>query len=118
MFRQVLYAKIHRATVTDARIDYEGSVTIDAKLLEAADMLAGEKVLIVNLNNGARLESYTMRGEPDSGTICLNGGAAKYGQKGDLLIIMTFAAMTDEEIKRHKAKVILVNNRNQIVTKP
>ena len=115
MQRQLLHGKIHRATVTDAHIDYEGSVTIDAKQLEAADILPGEKVLIANLNNGARLESYAIAGRPGSGDICLNGGAAKYGKKGDLVIIMTFVVLDEGELKRHKPRVVRVNSSNQIV---
>ena len=117
MQRQILHGKIHRATVTDAHIDYEGSITIDSALLEAADILPSEKVLIVNLTNGARLESYALAGKPGSGVICLNGGAAKHGKKGDLVIIMTFAVMTDDEIKRHKPKIVRVDAKNQIVIK-
>ena len=115
MQRQVLYAKIHRATVTDAHVDYEGSITVDAQLLEAANIFPGEKVLIANLTNGARIESYVIEGEPGSGAICLNGGAAKYGKKGDLVIIMTFAVMSDEEIKEHRPRIVRVGRRNEIV---
>ena len=115
MQRQVLGGKIHRATVTDAQIDYEGSITIDAALLEAADILPWEKVLVANLTNGARLESYAVPGERGSGTICLNGGAAKHGKKGDLVIIMTFSVLEDKEIKKFKPHVVRVNSRNQIV---
>lgn len=113
MYRQVLHGKIHRATVTDAHIDYEGSISIDPRLLKAADIVAGEKVLIANLTNGARIESYAMEG--DAGGICLNGGAAQYGKKGDLVIIMTFAVMSEDEIRKHKAKVVRVNARNEII---
>ena len=113
MQRQILNGKIHRATVTDAHIDYEGSITIDADLLKAADILPNEKVLIANLTNGARIESYAVSGEPGKGEICLNGGAAKHGKKGDLVIIMTFAVMTDEEIKKHKPRVVHVDSRNK-----
>jgi aspartate 1-decarboxylase len=102
--------------VTDTHIDYEGSITIDSNLLEAADILPCEKVLIVNLNNGARIESYAVKGPAGSGEICLNGGAAKHGHKGDLVIIMTFAVMTDEEIKKHKPRIVKVNGRNQIIS--
>ena len=116
MRRQLLHAKIHRATVTDACIDYEGSITIDSKLLEAADILPGEKVLIANLANGARLESYAMPGKPGSGEICLNGGAANHGKKGDLVIVMTFAVLDEAEIRGHKPKVIRVNAKNQIIS--
>ena len=115
MYRQVLHGKIHRAMVTHAHIDYERTITIDSRLLQAADIFPGEKVLIANLANGARIESYAMAGDPGSGTICLNGGAAQYGKKGDLVIIMSFAVMSDDEIKGHKAKVVRVNARNEIL---
>ncbi len=116
MQRQMLSGKIHRATVTDAHIDYEGSITIDSKLLQAADILSGEKVLIANLTNGARIESYAMAGEAGSGVICLNGGAAKHGKKGDLVIIMSFVVLTDQEIKSHRPRTVRVNERNQTVS--
>ncbi len=115
MHRQILFSKIHRATVTDACIDYEGSITVDENLMDAANMVEGEKVLIANLTNGARIESYVIKGPRGAGDICLNGGAAKHGQKGDLVIIMTFAILTEEELKSHKPAVILVNERNEIV---
>lgn len=115
MQRQVLHGKIHRATVTDAHIDYEGSITIDPLLLKASDIVMYEKVLVTNLNNGARLETYAIPGKPGAGEICLNGGAALHGKKGDLVIIMTFAVMTDEEIKNYKPKVIRVDAKNQII---
>ena len=116
MQRQVLGGKIHRATVTGAEINYEGSITIDADLLRAADIIPGEKVLIANLANGARLESYAVAGEPGSGIVCLNGGAALHGKKGDLVIIMTFLVMTDEEVKRHKPKVVRVDSKNRKIS--
>ncbi len=116
MQRQILSGKIHGATVTDARVEYEGSVKIDSKLLDAAGILEGEKVLIANLTNASRLESYAVSAAAGSGEICLMGGAAKYGKKGDRVIIMTFAVLTEEEIKRHKPKVVRVDARNQIVT--
>ena len=110
----MLQGKIHGATVTAARVDYEGSITIDSTLLERCDILPGEKVLIANLTNGARLESYAMAGRPGSGEICLNGGAAKHGKIGDKVIIMTFVVLTAEEVKRHTPKVIHLNAANQI----
>ena len=116
MYRQILKAKIHRATVTDAQVDYEGSITIDEELMRAADLLPWEKVLIANLNNGSRIESYAIPGEAGSGTICMNGGAAKYAQRGDLVIIMTFAVMTEEEIERHQPKVVYVDKQNRILS--
>lgn len=115
MQRQLLNGKIHRATVTDACIDYEGSITIDPLLMEAADMLPHEKVLIANLSNGARLESYAIPGERGAGEICLNGGAAKYGKKGDLVIIMTFAVLTEDELSKHEPRVVKVNAKNHLV---
>lgn len=116
MQRQILYGKIHGATVTDARVDYQGSITIDSHLLKAADILAGEKVLIANLTNGSRIESYAMVGKPGSGEVCLNGGAAKHGKKGDQVIIMSFAVMTDEEIRQHTPKVVLVDVHNKVIS--
>ncbi|MBI4115713.1 MAG: aspartate 1-decarboxylase [Candidatus Omnitrophica bacterium] len=116
MYRQILKAKIHRATVTDSRIDYEGSVTVDEELLKAANIAPWEKVLIANLNNGSRIESYAMPGESGSGVICMNGGAAKYAQKGDIVIIMSFAVMTDEELERHQPKMVYVDKQNRILS--
>jgi len=116
MYRQILKAKIHRATVTDSRVDYEGSITVDEELLRAADILPWEKVLVANLNNGSRIESYAIPGEAGSGVVCMNGGAAKYAQKGDLIIIMTFAVLTDEEAERHKPRVVYVDEKNRILT--
>ena len=116
MYRQILKSKIHRATVTDSRIDYEGSITIDEDLLRSADIRPWEKVLIANLNNGSRIESYAIPGEAGSGVICMNGGAAKYAQKGDLVIIMNFAVMTDEEVERHRPKVVYVDKQNRILS--
>lgn len=115
MFRQMLKSKIHRATVTDANINYEGSIAIDVDLMDAADILMNEKVLIANLNNGARLESYAIPGARGSGAICLNGGAAKYGNKGDFLIIMSFCALDEDEVKAHSPKVIRVDSKNKIL---
>ena len=116
MYRQILKAKIRRATVTDACVDYEGSITIDEELMRSADIVSGEKVLIANLNNGSRIESYAIPGEAGSGTICMNGGAAKYAEKGDLVIIMTFAVLTDEELERHQPKIIYVDKQNRILS--
>lgn len=116
MFRQILKAKIHRATVTDAHVDYEGSISIDEELMRAADVRPWEKVLIANLANGSRIESYAIPAPAGSGEVCLNGGAAKYGQKGDTVIIMTFAVLSDEEIEDHQPKVIYVDKQNRILS--
>ncbi len=106
MFIQVLKSKIHRVTVTEARLDYIGSITIDEDLLDAAGILPGERVYIVNNNNGARLDTYTIPGERGKGTICLNGAAARLVQPGDIVIIMAYATMTPEEARTFTPKVI------------
>lgn len=106
MFIEVLKSKIHRVTVTEARLDYIGSITIDEDLLDAAGILPGERVYIVNNNNGARLDTYTIAGERGSGVICLNGAAARLVQPGDIVIIMCYATMTPEEARTFKPTVI------------
>ena len=106
MFIQVLKSKIHRVTVTEAHLDYIGSITIDEDLLDAAGILPGERVYIVNNNNGARLDTYTIPGERGKGTICLNGAAARMVQPGDIVIIMAYATMTPEEARSFTPKVI------------
>jgi len=115
MFRQMLKSKIHRAFVTDANIDYEGSISIDRDLLDAADILPNEKVLIVNLENGARIESYAIPGERGSGVFCLNGGAAKYGKRGDCVIVITFCTLDENEVRTCVPKVVKVNSKNRMV---
>ena len=106
MYIQVLKSKIHRVSVTEARLDYIGSITIDEDLLDAANILPGERVYIVNNNNGARLDTYTIPGERGSGTICLNGAAARLVQPGDIVIIMAYATMTPDEARAFKPAVI------------
>ena len=103
---EVLKSKIHRVTVTEARLDYIGSITIDQDLLDAANNLPGERVYIVNNNNGARLDTYTIPGERGSGVICLNGAAARLVQPGDIVIIMAYATMPFEEARTFKPAVI------------
>ncbi len=103
---EVLKSKIHRVTVTEACLDYIGSITIDEDLMDAAGIIAGERVYIVNNNNGARLDTYTIPGERGSGTICLNGAAARLVQPGDIVIIMAYAMMTPEEAAEFTPKVI------------
>ena len=107
-------SKIHRATLTGANLEYEGSIKIDSDLLDAAQMLEYEAVWIWNVNNGNRLMTYTLRGEPGSGIIELNGSAARLGHKGDLIIITTFADMTPMEAKEFKPTVVLVDSENKV----
>jgi aspartate 1-decarboxylase len=106
--------KIHRATVTEANLNYVGSITVDQNLLEAAGILPGEKVQIVNNNNGARLETYTIAGERGSGIVCLNGAAARLTQVGDIVIIIAYAWMTPEEATTFEPKVVFVDENNRI----
>lgn len=106
MFLHVLKSKIHRVTVTEANLNYIGSITIDQDLLDAANILPNEKVAIVNNNNGARLETYVIAGERGSGVVCLNGAAARLVQPGDIVIIIAYAMMDAEEAKTFKPTVI------------
>ncbi|MDZ7332536.1 MAG: aspartate 1-decarboxylase [candidate division KSB1 bacterium] len=108
-------SKIHRATVTDANLNYEGSLTIDSKLMEAADILPFEKVQVLNINTGERAETYVIEGEPGSGTICCNGALARMVQIGDLVIIVAYALMSPEEAKQYVPKIVHVNQSNQIL---
>ncbi|MDE6268614.1 MAG: aspartate 1-decarboxylase [Muribaculaceae bacterium] len=103
---QILKSKIHRVTVTEARLDYIGSITIDADLLDAAGILPGERVYIVNNNNGERLDTYAIEGPRGSGVICLNGAAARKVQPGDIVIIMAYALMSPEEAAAFRPRVI------------
>ena len=103
---EVLKSKIHRVTVTEARLDYIGSITIDQDLLDPANILVGERVYIVNNNNGARLDTYTIAGERGSGIVCLNGAAARLVQPGDIIIIMAYASMSPEEARQFTPTVI------------
>ncbi|MCR9288277.1 MAG: aspartate 1-decarboxylase [Bacteroidetes bacterium] len=112
MMLQMFKGKIHRATVTEANLNYVGSITIDADLLEAANILEGERVQIVNNNNGERLETYTIKGERGSGVICLNGAAARKTQVGDVVIIISYAWMTPEEAKNFKPSLAFPDENN------
>ena len=112
----MLKGKIHRATVMQAEIDYVGSITVDADLLDAAGILEYEKVAVVDVTNGARLETYTIAGERSSGMICLNGAAAKLINKGDTVIIMAYAQMSEEEAKQYRPKVVFVDGNNKITS--
>jgi aspartate 1-decarboxylase len=113
--RTMMKCKIHRATVTEGNIDYEGSITIDKKLMEEADILPYEQVHVLNINNGARFSTYAIEGEESKGDICLNGAAARLAVKGDLVIILTYTDMNDEEAKNYTPKIVHVNERNEIV---
>lgn len=117
MFITICKSKIHRVKVTEANLNYEGSITIDKKLLGEANILPNEKVQVVNLNNGARFETYVFAGERNSGTICLNGPAARLGQVGDLLIVISYCHLEFEEAKRYQPKVVYVDNQNTITGK-
>ena len=115
MFIEVFKSKIHRVRVTQADLNYIGSITIDEELLEAANILEGEKVQIVNNNNGERFETYTIRGERGSGVICLNGAAARRVQVGDIVIIISYALMTPEEAKTFTPVAIFPDENNRLV---
>ena len=107
--------KIHRAVVTEANLNYVGSITIDPLLMEAADILPGEKVQIVNNNNGERLETYVIEGERHSGEICLNGAAARKVQVGDVVIIISYVQLEKSELSDHKPNVVIVDEENKII---
>jgi aspartate 1-decarboxylase len=111
---EMLKAKIHRATVTQAEIDYVGSITVDEDLLEATGIFEYEKVQVVNVNNGQRLETYTIAGERGSGIICLNGAAAHCARPGDKVIIMSYAQLSPEEARTHRPIVAFVHEDNRI----
>ena len=110
----LLKSKIHRARVTQAELDYVGSITIDAALLTASGMLEYEKVLVVNCNNGQRFETYTIAGEADTGIVCLNGAAARLASPGDVVIIMAWASLDAQDATSHKPTVVLVDEHNRI----
>lgn len=114
MFIQVLKSKIHRAVVTEADLNYAGSITIDEDLMDAADLVDGERVQIVNNNNGARLETYVITGERGSGQICLNGAAARQVQVGDILIIMSYIFVSPAEARTFKARSVYPDGENRI----
>mgnify|MGYP001160586421 CR=1 FL=1 len=115
MFRTILKSKLHRATVTEANLNYVGSITIDEDLMDAADIYVNEKVQVVNNNNGARLETYVIPGPRGSGVICLNGAAARLVQLGDTVIIITYALVDDIEAKTYQPTVVFLDNDNKIL---
>ncbi len=114
MLLNVFRSKIHRATVTEADLNYVGSITIDKTLLDASGIFPGERVQILNVNNGERLETYVIEGKPGSGTICLNGAAARKVAKDDIVIIIAYGLMTKEELSSHKPVVVIPNKDNSI----
>jgi len=115
MNMEFLYGKIHRATVTDANLEYVGSITIDKALMEASGIMVNQKVEILDVNNGERFCTYVIEGAKNSGTICLNGAAARKVQKGDKVIIVAYASMTVEEYQRFEPKIVHVDENNRIV---
>jgi aspartate 1-decarboxylase len=115
--RTMMKSKIHRARVTDANIDYEGSITIDKKLMTAADILPYEQVHVLDVNNGARFTTYAIEGKEGNGDICLNGAAARMVIKGDIVIIITYDQIPDEKLKDYRPRVVHVNANNVITTK-
>ncbi len=114
MFLQIFKSKIHRAVITEANLNYVGSITIDEALLEASGIIEGERVQIVNNNNGERIETYVIKGERNSGQICLNGAAARTAQIGDIVIIIAYAWVTPEEAKEFKPKSVFPDESNKI----
>jgi aspartate 1-decarboxylase len=115
--RTMLKSKIHRARVTDANINYEGSIAIDSTLMAKADILPYEQVHVLNINNGARFTTYAIEGEAGRGDICINGAAARLAVKGDIVIILSYTQVPEGEIKNHHPKMVYVNEKNVIVTK-
>lgn len=111
---EVLKSKIHRVKITEAELHYVGSITLDEKLMAAANLIEGEKVQIVNINNGERLETYVIKGEPNSGTVCLNGPAARKAQVGDIVIIISYASMEIEEAKKFKPSLVFPDPENRL----
>ena len=114
MLVSMLKSKIHRATVTDKSLHYEGSITVDSKLMEAADILPNEKVHVLNFENGSRVETYAIEGEAGSGMICLNGPAAKCGKVGDRIIILSYVTVDEREIKKLESRFVYLDENNTI----
>ncbi|HEX3386730.1 MAG TPA: aspartate 1-decarboxylase [Mucilaginibacter sp.] len=116
MIIEVLKSKIHRAKVTQAELNYVGSITIDEDLIDAANIIPNEKVQIVNNNNGARFETYVIKGERGSGTVCLNGATARLAQVGDIVIIMSYALMDMDEARNYKPLLVFPDTDNKLIT--
>jgi aspartate 1-decarboxylase len=118
MILKMLKSKVHRATVTEANLHYEGSLTLDRDLMDAADMLQYEEVHVLNINTGSRFTTYLIEGERGSGVVCLNGAAARLGQPGDLVILITYARMEPDEARRYTPRVVHVDTQNRITASP
>lgn len=114
MIRTMLKSKVYYATLSDLQLHYKGSITIDAKIMEAADLKEGERVDVLNLNNGARLQTYVIKGADNSGTICLNGPAARLGCKGDKVVIISYGLYGEEEVETLKGKYVELDEKNKI----
>lgn len=112
---EMLQAKLHRATITDANLNYQGSITIDSTLLQKAKLRIGQKVEIANINNGARFSTYIIEGKANSGTICLNGAAARCAEIGDKVIIMAFASYNESELATYTPQILQLDDNNQII---
>ncbi|MFH1453281.1 MAG: aspartate 1-decarboxylase [Armatimonadota bacterium] len=117
MHRTMCKSKIHRAVVTDANLNYIGSITIDRALMQKADITEYEHVHVLNLDNGSRIETYAIEGEENSGTICLNGAAAHYFKRGDKIIIISYSSYNEEELKAFKPKIVFVDENNRAADK-
>jgi aspartate 1-decarboxylase len=115
MFIHVMKSKLHRVKITQAELNYVGSVTIDEDLMDATNLIENEKVQIVNNNNGERFETYVIKGERGSGTVCLNGAAARRAQVGDIVIIIAYGLMTSEEAKEHTPRLVFPDSNNRLV---
>ena len=114
MFRTICKSKIHGAVVTEANLQYTGSLTLDSLLMRAADLVPYEQVQVVNLNNGSRFETYCIEGKPGSGTVCLNGAAARLAVVGDPIIVLSYAHLAEEELAGFAPKLVFVNEQNQV----
>lgn len=115
MIRQMLKSKLHRAKVTEADVNYVGSITIDEELMEAADMLEYEKVAVANVSNGARFETYVIKGKRGSGTICINGAAAHLAKPDDIVIIFSYVSLYEDELKGFEPKLVLLNEEDNSI---
>jgi aspartate 1-decarboxylase len=118
MLRHLMKSKIHRATITSADLHYEGSLTVDEDLLDAADLVTYEEVQVVNVNNGARFSTYVIPGPRGSGVMQLNGAAARLGQPSDLVILISYGVYSDDEAERHSPRLVFVDPKNRIVRPP